>query len=319
MKSYQIIIVIVIAALTLIRCTARQNYDLKVTIVPALETHVTTINEMNAAAEVISTRLNKSFGIPSENIKLDVSANQILLTISKAENSTRASINEVITQYARLEFRETYENSELMGNLAKANDLLKQTNAGNALSDILKYRVTAEGKPIESCIIGLASEKDTAAISKYFQMPEIRVLFPADLQLMWSQNPYKYDISQPFYELHALKMITPGGEARVDGSMIVSSKTLQGRSATETKIDLSMNSEGTARWAKMTRENIGKCIAVVVNGHVRSYPRVRNEITGGKTEITGDFSAKEANELVNIINSGRLPVKLRITGEQALK
>lgn len=319
MKSHILFIVIILAAFALVRCTAKQNFDLKVTIVPATNNYGESLNDMKAAADVISTRLNKSFGIPSENMKLDVAANKILLSISKADNGTRASVNEVITEYARLELRETYENSELVGYLTKANDLLKQSNAGNSLSDILKLRVTAEGKPIESCIIGLASEKDTATVSKYFQMPEIRELFPAYLQVMWSQNPYKYNTSQPFYELHALKMTSPESEARVDGSMIVSAKAVQGRSATETKIDLSMNAEGTARWAKMTRDNIAKCIAVVVNGHVRSYPRVQNEITGGKTEITGDFSEREANELVNIINSGRLPVKLRIADEQILK
>jgi SecD/SecF fusion protein len=80
-----------------------------------------------------------------------------------------------------------------------------------------------------------------------------------------------------------------------------------------------MDSDGSRTWAGITRENINRCIAVVYDGHVRSYPRVMNEISGGNTEITGDFTIEEANEIVNILKSGELPFELKIVEEQIIK
>jgi SecD/SecF fusion protein len=80
-----------------------------------------------------------------------------------------------------------------------------------------------------------------------------------------------------------------------------------------------MNAEGTSTWARITRENINRCIAVVLDGYVRSYPRVMAEISGGNTEITGDFTIEEANDLVNILKSGELPFGLKIVEEQIIK
>ena len=85
------------------------------------------------------------------------------------------------------------------------------------------------------------------------------------------------------------------------------------------KIDFTMNAEGTSKWARMTRENVNRCIAIVINGYVRSYPRVMNEISGGSTEITGDFTVEEANDLARIFNSGSLPFELKIVEEQIIK
>jgi SecD/SecF fusion protein len=167
-------------------------------------------------------------------------------------------------------------------------------------------------------MIGLAAAKDTARVKRYLLQPEIRELFPPDLLLMWSHNPYKYDPSQSLFELHALKMTMPG-KAPIDGSVIVSARAVKGRSESDMKIDLGMNAEGSAKWAEITRNNIGRCIAVVINGQVRSYPRVQAEISGGNTEITGDFTFEEANDLVNILKSGQLPFELRIADEQVQK
>jgi SecD/SecF fusion protein len=291
-------------------------------------------DDMNSAAEIIRKRLNNSFGIPQENIKLDVTENQFLLTISKTDTGKIASIKEIITGYARLEFWETYENAEIMEYLSKANSLLREMKsvadvknadkqdefiAQNPLFEILRPRVNAQGEPLPSCIIGLTRGPDTAKVNGYMQMPEIKVLLPRDLKLIWSLNPNKYDLSEVLYELHAIKMTTRDGKAPLDGSVVISAKPVIGHTGSDMKIDFTMNAEGTRKWARMTRENIDRCIAIVINGYVRSYPRVMNEISGGSTEITGDFTVKEATDLASILSSGSLPFELKIVEEQIIK
>lgn len=334
MKTYFIIVALIIAAFSFRGCTTKENFDFLVSVEPEPKASVIMPNDMNSAAEIIRKRLNNSFGIPQENIKLDVIEDQFLLTISKTDTGKIASIKEIITGYARLEFWETFENAEIMEYLSKANSLLREMRsvadvkdadkqdefiAQNPLFGILRPRVTAEGEPLPSCMIGLASGPDTAKVNGYLQMPEIKVLLPRDLKLIWSLYPYKYDLSESLYELHAIKMTTLDGKAPLDGSVIISAKPVKGNSETDMKIDFTMNDDGSRKWARMTRENVNRCVAIVINGYVRSYPRVMNEISGGSTEITGDFTVEEANDLASIFSSGSLPFKLKIVEEQIIK
>ena len=334
MKTNFIIVAIIIVAFSFGRCTTGKNFDYKVTIVPESKSSVKALSDMNKAAEIISKRLNNSFGIPEENMKFDITENQISLTISKADTGKTASIKEIITGYARLEFWETYENVEIMGYLSKANNLLRDIKtvadvknadtqdefiAQNPLLGILKPRVTAQGEPLPSCMIGLARGIDSAKVNRYMQIPEIKALLPRELKLVWSRNPYKYDPSKTLYELHAIKVTTQDRKAPLDGSVILSVKPIKGPSESDMKIDLTMNAEGTSTWARITRENINRCIAIVLNGYVRSYPRVMSEISGGSTEITGDFTVEEANDLGKILKSGGLPFQLKIVEEQIIK
>ena len=334
MKTNFIIVVIILLAFSLGGCTTKKNFDFKVTIVPESKSTVIAQNDLSKAAEIIYKRLNNSLGILKENMKLDVTENQISLTVSKADTGKIAAIKEIITGYARLEFWETYENAEIMGYLSKANNLLKEMKtvadiknantqdefiAQNPLLGILKSRITVQGEPLPSCMIGLASGKDTATVNRYMQMPEIKALLPPELKLIWSRNPHKYDPSKTLYELHAIKVTTQDGKAPLDGSVIISAKPITGPSKSDLKIDLTMNAEGTSTWARITRENINRCIAIVLNGYVRSYPRVMSEISGGSTEITGDFTIEEANDLGNILKSGELPFQLKIVEEQIIK
>ena len=117
------------------------------------------------------------------------------------------------------------------------------------------------------------------------------------------------------YELHAIKITTRDGRPPLDGDVITSARTSSGVTGSEVKVDMSMNAEGAKTWARMTRENIDRCIAVVLDGYVRSYPRVQNEITGGNTEITGDFTIEEADDLANILKSGKLPAPAKIISD----
>jgi SecD/SecF fusion protein len=334
MKTYLIIVAIIIAAFSSEGCTTKENFDFKITLAPETKNTVVTPDVMNKVAEIISKRLNNSLGIPKENIKLDANESQISLTISNVDTSKIASVKETITGYASLEFWETYENSEIMGYLTKANNLLREMKivpvvkygntrdefiSQNPLFGRLKPMITELGEPFRSCLIGLASETDTAKVNEYLLTPQIKALFPTELKLMWSQNPYEYGPSKGLYALHAIKATTVDGKAPLDGSVVISARTVTGSSKSDIRIDLTMNDEGTIKWAGITRRNMNRCIAVVLNGYVRSYPRVQAEISGGNTEITGDFTVDEANELVNIFKSGELPLKLKIVEEHLIR
>jgi SecD/SecF fusion protein len=349
MKAKFIILACFIVAFSFIGSTTKDNFDLKLKIVPQLTNSVTSLSEMNKVAEVINKRLVNFFGISKENIRLDVSENQILLTLHNGDTSKIHLITNVITGNNKLEFWETYDNSEIIGYLTKANSALrdmhttnntskevKQTksdlNAKTAESDtrkqysdqdplfrIMGQRVTTTGQPLPSCMIGLADARDTSQINKYLKMDQIKTLFPNDIKFYWSSNPDKYDPSKTLYGLHAIKVTTKNKQAPLDGRCIISANASSGSSKTDVKIGLTMDSEGAKTWALITKANINHCIAVVYNGYVRSYPRVMAEITGGKTEITGSFTVEEANNLVSLLKSGELPFEIKVIDEQIIK
>ena len=185
----------------------------------------------------------------------------------------------------------------------------------NPLFGLLSPRVNQQGQPLPSCMVGLASSKDTAKVNSMLKMNQVKALFPRDLKFLWSQNPYKYDPTKTLFELHAIKVTTRDGRPPLDGSVITSARTSSGITGSEVKVDMSMNAEGAKTWARMTRENIDRCLVVVLDGYVRSYPRVQNEITGGNTEITGDFTIEEADDLANILKSGALPAPAHIISD----
>jgi len=185
----------------------------------------------------------------------------------------------------------------------------------NPLFGLLNPRVNEQGQPLPSSMIGLASSKDTAKVNAILKMNQVKVLFPRALKFAWSQNPYKYDATKTYYELHAIKITTRDGRPPLDGDVITSARPSSGVTGSEINVDMSMNAEGAKIWARMTRENVGRCIAVVLDGYVRSYPNVVNEITGGNTEISGDFTIEEADDLANILKSGKLPAPAKIISE----
>ncbi len=192
---------------------------------------------------------------------------------------------------------------------------LEEFTEQNPLFGLLNPRVTAQGEALPSSMVGLARGIDTAKVNDYLSMNQIKALFPRDVRFLWSQNPYKYDESQTLYELHTIKVTTRDGRPPLSGDVITGARPSTGITGSEVKVDFTMNAEGAKTWQRMTRENIGRCIAVVLDGYVRSYPRVQNEITGGSTEITGDFTIEEADDLANILKSGKLPAPAKIISD----
>ena len=189
---------------------------------------------------------------------------------------------------------------------------LEEFTRQNPLFGILRPNVSPEGQPEPSSIVGFAAGKDTARVNDYLAMNQIKSLFPRELKFYWSQNPHKWDPTHTLYELHAIKITTRDGRAPLTGDVVTGARPSTGVTGSDIKVDFSMNAEGAKIWQRMTRDNIGRCIAVVLDDYVRSYPRVQNEIPGGNTEITGDFTLEEAEDLANILKSGKMPAPARI-------
>ena len=314
------------------------------------------------AFNILRTRIDR-FGVIQPDITQMSTKGRILINLPGQTNPKR--VRELLSGTANLELWECYENSEIIGYLSQANNLLKEIQANtekanaktaetsekktvsdttkkdqslldlinkdtskvaestsreaftlqNPLFGLLSPRVNQEGQPLPTSMIGLASSKDTAKVNALLKMNQIKALFPRNLKLAWSQNPYKYDPTKTLFELHAIKITTRDGRPPLGGDVITSARTSSGITGSEIKVDMSMNSEGAKIWARMTRENIGRSVIVLLDGYVRSSATVQNEITGGNTEITGNFTIEEADDLANILKSGKLPAPAHIISD----
>lgn len=332
MKTRIFISATIIAASLITGCSFNKNPDYKVTVAPMAYNSTPAPGEMKKAAEVITKRLDHFFKIPGENIIAETGDGKITFTIHNIDTGIIFQVNRAITDNGRLEFYETWENSEIIDCLRKANDLLRDMQADhseagageehikeNPLFGILYPMINDQGEPLPSCLTGLAKAGDTSQVNTYLDMDGVKSLFPEDIRFFWSASPYSYDPSLSLYELHAIKTDAGNKQAPLDGSVITSAEVVSGTSDYDVRISLSMDSEGTAAWAGITRKNIDRCIALVFDGNVISYPRVVTEIKGGNTEISGKFTLTEANDFVNILKSGQLPFKLKITESQVIK
>lgn len=305
MKANIYIVFILLFALLIGGCVNTEKSDYKATLEPVSPGAVSP-DKLHDATVIIAKRLS-AYGIPEGNIKVEINGEKISLSVIKTESSSRDAIKSLIENSDKLEFWETYENSEVIDALAKANSL-------KPLYGILKPMVDNEGKPKRTCLIGLAKGNDTSLVNKYMREPGIKALFPENIRFFWSQNPYRYFPKEDLFELHAIRVTSDDHQAPLNGSDIIDASPKV--SNTHSSIWLTMSPEGAERWSSITRQNIGRCIAVVLNGHVRAYPVVQMEITGGKTEISGDFTSEEATFFSNVLKSGQLPLKLRIIDEQ---
>ena len=159
-------------------------------------------------------------------------------------------------------------------------------------------------------VIGAASAADTATVMKYLRMDAVRELLPSDLLLKWD---IKGDPkANGMFYLYALKVSTPDGKAPMDGGVVVDARETYAERGAEAKVSMSMNAEGIQNWARLTGENVGRAIAIVLDGYVYSAPVVRQKIEGGSSEISGNFTIQEAKDLANVLKSGKVPAPARI-------
>ena len=166
--------------------------------------------------------------------------------------------------------------------------------------------------------VGYASVRDTAAINKLIHSALAKQVLPSDLKLLWSAKPADHLNVKNIYELHALKVTTSTGRAPLEGDVITDAKDEFEPTAGTPCVSMKMNTEGARRWAQMTKANVGKAIAIVLDGVVYSAPRVNGEIAGGSSQITGNFTIEDTKDLANTLKSGRMPAPARIVQEEVV-
>jgi SecD/SecF fusion protein len=179
---------------------------------------------------------------------------------------------------------------------------------------VLNPSTDQQGQLFPGPSIGLAHSRDTSRVNEYLNREQIRSIFPRDMMFRWTANAM--DEAGNFYRLIALKANTRDGQAPLDGDVIVDARQDFDQFGSNPEVSMTMNSEGGKVWQRLTKENIGKSIAIVLDGYVRSFPTVQNEISGGRSSITGLESIEEAKDLANILKSGKMPAPARIIQEE---
>ena len=304
---------------------------------------------------VLRNRIDR-FGVTQPSIQKIGSTGRILVELPGVKEPER--VRKLLQGTASLEFWETYTNQEISVFLQEANAKLADIlSAGEApaeaeateaapaeapadTADILSEEIAQtevsseesdayrKANPLfailqpsqytgDACI-GFASAIDTARINKYLAMPQIASIFPAGFRPMWTVHPSERIVGGNIYELVAIKA-PADGKAKLTGDAVTDARTVMDqRSNGEPSVSMTMNAEGSNIWAHMTGDNVGKQIAIVLDGMVYSYPNVQNAITGGNSSITGHFTVDEADDLVNVLKSGHLPAPATIVQEQVV-
>ena len=185
---------------------------------------------------------------------------------------------------------------------------LEQIKKDHPLLAILQ--VNPNGGPV----VGYASYKDTAEINRYLSMPEVLSELPKDLRLKWGVSAVAFDPKAQTFELYAIKSTERNGRAAMEGDVIVDAKDDYDQYG-KPCVSMSMNTDGARRWAQLTKQNINRSIAIVLDGYVYSAPNVMNEITGGNSVITGHFTPDETKDLANVLKSGKMPAPAHIVQE----
>ena len=165
-------------------------------------------------------------------------------------------------------------------------------------------------------VVGYVLGRDTSTVTKYLSNPKVRELLPRDLKFVWSVN--SVDKKTQLFQLIALKVSNREGKPSLAGDVITDASDDFQQTGGSAKVNMKMNPEGSKAWARLTRDNIGRSVAIVLDGYAYSFPTVQNEITGGSSEITGLESAAEAKDLANVLKSGKMPAPARIVQEDVV-
>ena len=267
---------------------------------------------------VLRNRIDR-FGVTQPSIQKIGNTGRILVELPGVKEPER--VRKLLQGTASLEFWTTFDNSEIAPYLAEANNVLAEIlDAEGELNDANRNPLFSVLQPSEArgnACIGYATVGDTAKVNRYLAMPRIAELFPVEFRPMWSVKPI--GTSENVYELVAIKASSRDGQAPLDGSSVTDARvSYDNQRSGNPTVSMSMNAEGANVWAHLTKDNIGKQIAIVLDGTVYSYPTVNGEITGGNSEISGNFDVEEATDLVNVLKSGKLPAPATIVQEQVV-
>lgn len=190
--------------------------------------------------------------------------------------------------------------------------LMAQAKKDHPLASILQFNASGQG-----AVVGYAHYKDTADVNRYLAMKEVAEVLPKDLRLKWGVKASEFDKKGQIFELYAIKSTERNGKAPLEGDVVTTAKDDYDQYG-KPSVSMSMNSDGSRRWALLTKQNIGKAIAIVLDGYVYSAPNVSSEITGGNSQITGNFTPEEAKDLANVLKSGKMPAPAHIVQEDII-
>lgn len=182
----------------------------------------------------------------------------------------------------------------------------------NPLFTLLYPNVDNENRYVPGPVVGIALAKDTARIGEILSRPEIRQVMQKDIRFLWGAKPV--GDKQPLFQLIAIK-VPRDGNPRLTGEHVTNSSIAYGQFNNKPEVSMTMDGVGAGIWRRMTGENVGKSIAIVLDNYVYSYPNVNGEIAGGRSSITGNFTVEEATDLANILSSGKLDAPARIVQE----
>jgi len=201
---------------------------------------------------------------------------------------------------------------------AKAADKAAKNNDAELAKAKKQNPLFASFQPVQGqslSTMGYAHERDTAEINKLIYGEEAKKVIPSDVKLLWSAKPVEG--TKNIFELHALKVTSTSGRAPLEGDVITDAKD-EFDNFGRPCVSMSMNNEGARLWAQLTKQNVGKAIAIVLDGVVYSAPRVNGEITGGNSQISGNFTIEDTKDLANTLKSGRMPAPARIVQEEVV-
>ena len=298
---------------------------------------------------VLRNRIDR-FGVTQPSIQKIGNTGRILVELPGVKEPER--VRKLLQGTASLEFWPTFDNQEIEPYLIEANSILAQisedevaeeapaTDVAEESKDIVAEEIAANAEeaddaaarkanPLFSVLtpsqargnacIGYAMAADTAAVNKMLRDPHVANIFPTEFRPMWSVKPSEYFEGSNIYELIAIKASSRDGKAPLDGGVVTDARvSYDNRRNGEPTVSMTMNAEGANVWARLTKENIGKQVAIVLDGTVYSYPTVNTEITGGSSEISGHFDVEEATDLTNVLKSGKLPAPATIVQEQVV-
>ena len=195
---------------------------------------------------------------------------------------------------------------------SKANEAAKKQNP------LFYYFQPTQGNQL--AVVGYANARDTAEINKVIYSELANQILPAELKLRWGAKPEDFggQSKGDIYELFALKITEPNGRAPLEGDVITSSKDDFEPNSGRPCVSMQMNSDGARRWSQITKQNIGKAVAIVLDDAVYSAPRILTQIDGGNSQITGNFTIEDTKDLANTLNSGKMPAPTRIVQEEVV-
>jgi SecD/SecF fusion protein len=264
----------------------------------------------------------------NKRIKEIETASTVLTDSTKAEVKPTA-VNAVKNKGSKKEVKADSSKTENALLAAMKKDTLQKKDSTSIMPEqfkkeyplfsVLRPYSGNEGQLISGSVVGSSNVYDTAKVNTYLSLKQVKSLLPRDVKFVWELKPSTFDKSGKTFLLHAIKVTGRDGRAPLDGGVVVTARAdFNQQRSSESEVSMSMNGEGTKVWARLTRDNVGRCIAIILDNAVVSAPRVNSEITGGSSQITGGFTVEEAKDLANVLECGKLPAPAHIIKENVV-